>query len=425
MSISCGIDFGTTNTAASLVVDDATPELLYLEEDKTTIPSALFFDTDNQVYFGHKAMSMYTSGEDGRCMRSIKRILGSNLMNTDTYINNRRVSFIEILSYFLKNIKNKIDAKANYNVENVTMGRPVHFRDNDPKGDMQAEKELLRIATNVGFKNIEFQYEPIAAAFAHETKVQQEKLACVIDIGGGTSDFTVIRIGKNLIYKTDRKDDILASTGVRIGGNDFDKDLSMKCFMPTFGYGTKEGGQSCNDKILTLPTHPYFTMAEWSSINSMYNYKDLTFAKKMLYRAIEKDKVQRFVELIEKEKGYSLLNAVETSKIQLTQTPNVDVTLDFISDFPVISVSNENFNLSIQHDIKKIFNHIDECIKQAQIKPSNIDIVILTGGSTEVPLVQKLVSEYFPNAELSQENKLSSVSLGLAYDSMRKFGLNK
>ena len=421
MTFSCGIDFGTTNTSAALAKNGEQPILVSLENNDTTIPSALFFAADKNVYFGRQAMKMYIDGNLGRCMRSLKRVLGSDLMSSGTYIYNRRITFTEILGYFLQNVKNKIDTHAGRNIDNVVLGRPVHFRDNDKNGDLRAEDELRKIAANVGFKNIEFQYEPIAAAFAHENIIENEKLACVIDIGGGTSDFTILRVGKLLINKTDRKDDILASTGVRIGGNDFDKDLSLKCFMPIFGYGTQQGGQNKYDKIIDLPTAPYHTMAEWSSINSMYNYKELNFANKMLYNAIEKDKVKRFVELIEKECGYSLLNVVENTKMNLTDISDINVKLDFISDSPLVAVSRSDFENSLNWDIKRVFKQVDECVKQAQVKQKDIELVILTGGSTEIPYIKQLVSNYFPNAELSQENKLSSVGIGLAYDSMRKF----
>ena len=421
MSISCGIDFGTTNTAAAIAHKSSNPQSVTLEDNNITIPSALFFDDNNHVYFGRQAMQLYINGQEGRCMRSLKRILGSDLMSSGTYVNNRLQSFNQILGCFLRNIKSKIDASAQTNIENVVLGRPVHFQINNEKADKKAEDELRKVAESIGFKNIEFQYEPIAAAFAHEAKVLNEKIALVIDIGGGTSDFTILRIGQNLIKKNNRKDDILASTGTRIGGNDFDKDLSVKCFMPTFGYQTLQGKQSPFDKIIILPTDPYMKMAEWSSINSMYCYKELNDAKKMLYNAMEKEKVSRFVELIEKERGYLLLNMVEKSKIDLTDVKSLNLTLDFISDKPQICVDKANFENAINDNVSRIFKQIADCLNLAQITAQDVELVILTGGSTQVPLIQTLIAKHFPHALLSQENKFSSVSIGLAYDSMRKF----
>ncbi len=421
MTFSCGIDFGTTNTAAALSTSKTEPTLIHLEGDSVIIPSALFIGIDKKIYFGKQAMQLYMNGENGRCMRSLKRVLGTDLMMSGTYFNNNKISFSELLSCFLKNIKNKIDLAAEANVDSVVLGRPVHFQDNNPNSDMRAENELRQIAQKAGFKNIEFQYEPIAAAFAHESKITEESLACVIDIGGGTSDFSIIKIGQPLMLKVDRTDDILSSVGIRIGGNDFDKDLSLKAFMPVFGYQTLQGGQTPYDKVMTLPTIPFRTMAEWSSINSMYTYKELNFAKKMLFNAQEKEKLQRFVELIEKQKGYSLLNTVEKTKIKLTEQCKINVPLNFISDKPVVPVSRQNLNESIELDVARIFKKVDECFSQAGIKPDDIQYVILTGGSTEIPLIQNIVSRYFPNAVLSQDNKFSSVSIGLTYDGMRRF----
>lgn len=421
MPISCGIDFGTTNTIAALSQNKENPELVILENDQTTLPSVLFFDVNNNVYFGREALNLYMNGKTGRCMRSLKRVLGTDLMALGTSINNHRESFADILRYFLQNVKNKTDMMAKCNVENVVLGRPVHFKDYDNEADSRAENELRSIAVKIGFRNIEFQYEPVAAAFAHERKMEKEQLACVIDIGGGTSDFTILRVGQKLADKADRKDDILANSGVRIGGNDFDKDLSLKCFMPTFGYGSLQGGKTKYDKIISLPTAPFHMMSEWSSINSMYTYKELNFAKKMLFNAVDQEKVGRFVELIEKELGYLLLNVVENTKIELTTKIKSIIELKFISDEPKFEVNRLNFENSLNWDIKRIFEKIDECVKQAQVKRDDIKLIILTGGSTEIPFIKNLIAKYFPNADLSQENKFSSVGMGLAYDSIRKF----
>lgn len=423
-NLSCGIDFGTTNTSAAITNGVSEPQLISLENDNVTIPTALFFAETGHVYFGREAMQRYMNGEKGRCMRSLKRVLGTNLMGIGTNVNGRLMKFENILSYFLKHVKAKIDKAANADITNVVIGRPVHFRDNDSYGDIQAQNELKRIAQAAGFKNIEFQYEPIAAAFAHEKLINSEKLACVVDIGGGTSDFTIIKIGKNLINKRDRNDDILASTGVRIGGNDFDKDLALKSFMPEFGFGTLGGGKMKHDKVLPLPTSIYFALAEWSKINTLYVPKEINLAKKMLFAAQEPEKVKRLLEILQNEQGHTLLSAVEQTKIALTEKEKINITLNFLSDSPIIKTDKKSFEFSLQNDVKKISDSVQECLTQAQVKPEDIQLVILTGGSTEIPYIQEFMCSNFPNAELSQTNKLSSVGLGLAYDSMRYFNLN-
>lgn len=421
--ISCGIDFGTTNSAISIAKIGQTPELVPFANGRNTMPTAIFYPAERGAtpIFGDAAVKAYIEGERGRFMRSMKRVLGSNLMSTGTRINDSMMRFEQILGQFVGNLKEQAEIYAGEPIDSVIMGRPVHFRDGDTAGDKRAEDELRRIANSVGFQIVDFQFEPIAAAYAHETKLQSERLACVVDVGGGTSDFTIIKIGPNLKNKLDRSDDILASTGVRIGGNDFDKDLCLKCFMPEFGFGTLGGGKSKHDKILPLATMPYHTLSEWSSVNSMYVPKEINFAKKMLYNAQEPEKVRRLVELLEKESGHTLLTAVEQTKIQLTDKEQVGITLSFISDTPKIKAAKSEFEKSMTRDIDSISKSVNECIAQAQISPNDVQMVILTGGSTEIPIIQQKMTEHFPNAELSQENKLSSVGLGLAYDSRRRF----
>lgn len=421
--LSAGIDFGTTNSSAALAGAGET-KLIPVEQSNVTIPTALYFISPDKVYFGRDAIKNYTENENaGRFMRSIKRILGSPLMKTSgTQIGNKTVKFDKIIETFVRHIKQKIDIAAGTNVENVVMGRPVHFRDNDPQGDKCAEDELRQIAINAGFKNVAFQYEPIAAAFAHERLLRTEKLAVVIDIGGGTSDFTVIRLSPLRKNYLDRSSDVLANTGVRIGGNDFDKNLALKSFMPEFGMGTEIGGKfGPNDKILPIPTAPYFTLSTWNEINDLYNFKKVNQIKKYLFESRSPEKVTRLLEIIEGNLGHKNLDYVENTKIELSGNDEVRMLLDFLSDEPVITTTRAQFNDSIQDNVKKIQLSIDECIKQAGVKASDINLVILTGGSTEIPYITEIMRTNFPNAEMSALDKLSSVGLGLGYDSMRRF----
>lgn len=416
--VSCGIDFGTTNSSAAISIGLERPKMVKLENNSETIPSAIFFSSkNNNAFFGREAQRLYKLGESGRFMRSIKRVLGTPLMSTGTLVNSKTLKFVEILSYFIDNIKHRIDNMADDNVENVVMGRPVHFIDNNPDGDIKATDELCRIAKYVGFKNVEFQFEPIAAAFAHEAKIKGEKLACVIDIGGGTSDFTIIKLGEKLSKKTNRKDDILASTGVRTGGNDFDKNLSIKSFADEFGFSTTYGAQNLN-----VPKSIYFDLAEWSQINSVYTYKNINMMKKILKESHNKKFYGRLLDLAENELGHRLLEVVETTKIELTKEEKISINLNFLEDTPIIDILREDFENSIAKNTNIIRKSLEDCLSQAEIGAEKIELVILTGGSTEIPYVQKELQSLFPNAELSQEDKLSSVGLGLAYDSARKFG---
>lgn len=414
-----GIDFGTTNSAAA-ISDGATPRMVDVEGGKDTIPTALFFaDKTNRVHYGRDAQNKYTNGDgSGRFMRSMKRILGSQTMRGGTVVNGKMTRFDTIIEYFVKHLKQKIDKAAGTKVEYVVMGRPVHFRDNDPAGDAQAQAELEKIALAAGFKHVAFQYEPIAAAFAHEQNLTSEKLAFVVDIGGGTSDFTIIRLSPERKFKLDRTEDVLANTGVRIGGNDFDKALSMKSFMPCFGLGTE---YKSHDKNITIPTSPYISLSTWSSVNEVYNYKTLNMVRGYTVWGLEPEKTKRLYEIIENCLGHKNLDYVENAKMALSSQQDYEIVLDFLTDAPLVKTNRSVFEDSIKSDIAKIEKSVQECIAQAGIKNTDIELVILTGGSTEIPYVSCVMQSYFPNAELSSANKMASVGLGLAYDAMRRF----
>ena len=417
-----GIDFGTTNSSAA-ISDGNVVRMVDVENGKDTIPTALFFpDKSNQVYYGRNAQNEYTSGDKpGRFMRSMKRVLGTSLMRTGTVINGKAMRFDAIVGYFVKYLKQQIDKAAGHNVECVVMGRPVHFRDDDPEGDKRAEQELEKIAIAAGFKQVAFQYEPIAAAFAHEQDIKSDKLAFVADIGGGTSDFTVIRLSPERKFNFDRTSDVLANTGVRIGGNDFDKALSMKSFMPCFGLGTE---YKAYDKNIYLPTAPFISLSTWSSVNDVYNYKTLNMAKGYVVWGLEPEKTKSLYEIIENRLGHQNLDYVENAKIALSSAAEYDVKLDFLSDTPTIKTNRKTFETAIEQDVKKIQKSVQECLNIAKIKNTDIELVILTGGSTEIPYISRVMQSYFPNAKLSSENKMASVGLGLAYDAMRRFCQN-
>ena len=416
-TISCGIDFGTSNSSIA-IANQGDIRLVRVEESSVTIPSAMFFTRKGNVaHYGREAVQMFLTRKPGRLMRSLKRVLGSTIMKQGTIVNGEHMKFDEIISAFLQNLKYKADAQAGREIENVVMGRPVHFVDNDPEADQRAEAELKSIALRLGFKNIDFQFEPIAAAFAHEVNISGEKLALVADLGGGTSDFTVIRLSNRYINKPDRSSDILANTGIRIGGNDFDKDLSLAAIMPELGYKSTYG-----EKNLEVPLRHYYDLSEWSKVNFLYTNKIISQTRLLLYQSHDKNRFGRLLQVLEQETGHALLAVTEETKIALTSADSYNTPFDFIEEGLVANVTRNQFDEAISLQIKKISGAALQCLSDAGVEPHNIDIVILTGGSTEVPSVQSEFKRLFPNAAIADENKLSSVGLGLAYDSQNKFG---
>jgi hypothetical chaperone protein len=414
----CGIDFGTSNTSVCVLKNGIiTP--VPLEGDHTTLPSAIFFKPKTeQALYGRAAIACMTARDDGRFMRSLKRVLGTDLMDSGTRVNGQSMKFTTILGDFIRHAKIKAEAFAGAPINKVVMGRPVRFVDNNPKADQRAEAQLAAIASSAGFEDIFFQYEPIAAAFAHEADLNTEKLALVADIGGGTSDFSVIRLSPQRIKEQDRTRDILSNTGVRIGGNDLDKQLSLACFMPAFGYDTTYG-----TKHIPMPKILYQDLAEWSKINQVYTPKNLRTFKECMNQADEPDKVKRFYEVLSEENGHALLGAVEETKIQLTAMENYTAHLDFMHDPFDITVARADFEnaLLIQNALAKMASAAQSCLAEAGVGADNIGLLILTGGSTEIPCVQQVFTALCPHAAIAGDDKLGSVGRGLAFEAMRRF----
>lgn len=415
--ISCGIDFGTSNSSIALA-NKGDVRLIPVEGSSVTIPSAMFFlRRGNVPYYGRAAVDMFLTRQPGRLMRSLKRVLGTSIMKQGTIVNGELMKFDEIITAFLQNLKAPADNEAGCKIDNVVMGRPVHFVDNDPEADHRAQNELKSIAQQLGFKNIDFQFEPIAAAFAHEVNISGEKLAIVADLGGGTSDFTVIRLSNRYISKPDRSGDILANTGVRVGGNDFDKDLSLAAIMPELGYRSTYG-----EKNLEVPLRHYYDLSEWSKVNFLYTTKIISQTRQLLYQAHDKNRFKRLLQVLEQETGHALLAVTEETKIALTDRISYDTPFNFIEEGLSAKVTREQFDEAISQQIHKITKAALQCLNDAAVASEDIELVILSGGTTEVLSVQSEFRKLFPNAILADENKLSSVGLGLAYDSQKKFG---
>jgi hypothetical chaperone protein len=415
-NISSGIDFGTSNSSIA-IASNGNVSLVPVEGSSVTVPSAMFFLRKGNVpYYGKEAVNKFLTRQPGRLMRSLKRVLGTPIMKQGTMVNSEHMKFDQIIASFLQNLKEKADAQAGQEIENVVMGRPVHFVDNDPEANSRAQAELRSVAQLLGYKNIDFQYEPIAAAFAHEVNIAGEKLALVADLGGGTSDFTVIRLSNKYINKYDRSGDILANTGVRIGGNDFDKDLSLAAIMPEIGYKSTYG-----TKNLEVPLRHYYDLSEWSKVNMLYTTKIISQTRQLLFESHDKPRFKRLLQVLEQETGHALLAITEETKIALTDSAQYQTPFTFLEEGLSTTVTREQFDTAISQQIQKISNAALQCLSEAGVNAQDIDLVILTGGTTEVPSVQSEFRKLFPNAQLADENKLSSVGLGLAYDSQNKF----
>jgi hypothetical chaperone protein len=415
--IACGLDFGTSNSAIGFV-RNGVPTLVPVDRGETLIPSAVFFDyeTKGRILFGTEAVDTYIGQTEGRLMRALKSILGSPLIDESTALGHRKVPLTEVVEIFIRHLKSEAEAFADKEISAVVHGRPVRFVEGDDKADARAQDVLRTIAGRAGFRDIEFVYEPIAAAYHYETTASREETVLVADIGGGTSDFTVIRIGPGRRHRLERSDDILASAGVRIGGTDFDSLLNLDAVMPQLGLGTY-----LHQKYLPMPKALYFELATWPTINFTYTLKNERELKTLIADSREPQKTKRLLKTIHHRLGHRIAIAVEEAKIALTESETTEIALAFIENGLQAHATRKGFEKVVSSRTERLYRIASQCIADAGLKPNNIHTLFFTGGSGRVPAVRKAVSRAAPAARVTAGSDFLSVALGLTREASRRF----
>ena len=410
----CGLDFGTSNTTLGRI-RAGRPELVALEGAHLTIPSAIFFAPGRTPEIGRAAMAAYVEGVPGRLMRSLKSVLGSSLLEETTPVGRERIRFRDVIARYLAAVKARAEAQAGERFEAVVHGRPVHFVDGDPDGDRKAEAALAEIARSIGFRHVSFQYEPIAAALDYEQQVRAEEIALIADIGGGTSDFSIVRLSPERHARPDRSGDILANDGVRIGGTDFDRMLSLRTVMPLLGLGSP-----MKRADLAVPNAYFHDLATWSSINRLYNPKILREIEETRRDASRPDLIDRLYTVVEAERGHSLAMAVEGAKITASDSGAARIDLGWME--PDLAAEIDRPRLVAQTDdlARRVAERIGRCLRQAGIGAGAIDALFLTGGSTGLPHVRAALTACVPAARVVEGDTFGSVGTGLTLEAARR-----
>ncbi len=314
MANACGVDFGTSNSTVGWMRPQAGDSLLLpLEDGKATLPSVVFFNADeNSFSYGRAGLGEYLAGYEGRLMRSLKSLLGSGAIYGQTEVGGRALPYRGLLSQFIGELKQRAERAAGTSFSKVVLGRPVHFVDEDAAADQLAQDTLEEIARDVGFKDIAFQFEPIAAAFDYESRIDKEELVLIVDIGGGTSDFSLVRLSPERAARSERREDILANGGVHIGGTDFDKYFSLACVMPLLGLGGRLQGNA------EIPSSYYFNLATWHTINQLYTRKAWQQLQDVAREVADRERFARLLDVVEQRCGHWLALQVEAGKIALS-----------------------------------------------------------------------------------------------------------
>jgi hypothetical chaperone protein len=421
MANACGVDFGTSNSTVGYSGPGHTrpgqSSLLALEDGKPTLPSVVFFNAeDEEVSYGRAALAGYLAGYEGRLMRSLKSLLGTSLIDGQTEVAGRALPFRMLLAQFIGEVKRRAEREAGREFTSAVFGRPVFFIDDNPQADQLAEDTLADVARSVGFRDIGFQYEPIAAAFDYESQIGREELVLIADIGGGTSDFSLVRLSPELAAKAERRDDILATGGVHIGGTDFDKYLSLASVMPLLGYGSvlRSGAE--------IPSSYYFNLATWHTINQAYSRKSIAQLADLARDAREPARLARLQHLIDERAGHWLAMKVEEAKIALSDAPAVTLELERMAPPESLEIRRGDFEAAIGQLVDKVDRTVLQLLADAGVAPDAVDTVFFTGGSSGVGLLRERIGALVPGARRVEGDLFGSIGAGLALDALRKFG---
>jgi hypothetical chaperone protein len=413
----CAIDFGTSNSAVA-VPDGAVLRLAPVEGAYTTLPTAVFFNTDeNTRDYGRAALEAYIDGFDGRLMRSMKSILGSALAENSTDLGDgSAIKYTDVIAIFVDHLKRSAEASAGGAISRAVLGRPVFFVDDDPRADHLAQQQLEAAARSVGLREIHFQYEPIAAAFDYESHLTEEGLVLVADIGGGTSDFSLVRVGPERMKRVERKDDVLAHHGVHVAGTDFDRRVELATILREVGY------QKLDPEGRELPSRIYFDLATWHLINTVYAPKRVSELALMRHLFTDVKQHDRLMRVVERRLGHALAAHAEEAKIGVAAGGETMIDLELVEEDLRLAFDEAQLVKAGHDETLRIVQAARDTVQAAGVAPREVGAIYFTGGSTGLAFLSGALSAAFPDARPVFGDRLASVATGLGIHARRLFG---
>ncbi|MDQ2067601.1 Hsp70 family protein [Xinfangfangia sp. CPCC 101601] len=402
-----GVDFGTSNTAAGYI-RDGQPRLISFSPGQTTLPTTFFFDYDSRkMLIGEPANRALLDGVEGRFMRALKRVLGTSLMHERRQILNERLTFVDIIARFLAQVKARAEAEAGVTFDRVLSGRPVVFHGTDDPREAAAEADLTACYHAAGFSEVAFMAEPQAAAIASGAHAGGKGMGLIVDVGGGTSDFSVFEAGPEGVR-------ILANHGVRIGGTDFDRALSIDEVMPHLGKGSSLR-KALGEGSTPTPNAIYNDLATWEKIAFLYTPQNRRLAAEMVRLAHEPEKLARLAKVLEDELGHDLSFAVERGKIA-ANSGDVDaaIMLGQLEPGLAVPLSAAALTESLARYAEALSIGAQETVAQAGLSADRIEKVVYVGGSSLMAMVSQSMKQLFPSAEHSFSEVFTAVADGLA-----------
>lgn len=415
-TIRCGIDFGTSNSVVTVLAEESNEPQIIVQE-----PSVIYFPKqgicESEHYIGNEAISQYLiHGMVGRFIQSVKSLL-PDASFAPTLINKRPYCPDDLTALILDYLKWKAESTLGIRITSVVMGRPVFFSENIAH-DRLAEKRLRNAARMAGFREVRFQYEPVAAAYSLESQIRDSHTVLVVDIGAGTTDLTIMKLGVDSASSQEGSSEVLATDGIHIGGDDFDSAIMKQRVISHFGH--KSVYESWG-KELEVPEYIFRTICRWEMIPFIKSPQLIDELRYIRAGSQERNRIENLITLIEQNLGYTLFQSIESSKIELSQW---DVTeLHFTRESISIKerITEPQFNNIILDNVMKISHTVKRAQSKAGISSDDIDTVLLTGGSSQVRALVKLFVYQFGQEKVKYgEDVFTHVACGLALSHLKE-----
>lgn len=408
------IDFGTSNSLINFISNSREITPIPMEKDGSYILRSLIFTMDQESwFFGNQAIKEYTENDgEGRFLRSLKKFLPDpNFKGTE--IHNKKYSIEDMIAVFLREMKRRADLFTGQQVDNLIMGRPAKYSLN-PEYDQLAEERMRRACKIAGFKSIHFCPEPLAAGLDFDKDNSQKKIVLIADFGGGTSDFTLMQLHKGLYSQ----DDILGLSGVYKAGDSLDGEMMLKFVAKHFGaeftFTLPMSAQTLSFprallKKICSPAHITHLREKdtWNYLKQIHPFAKDENSKRQL---------SQLFALVEWQLGYTVFQKIEESKIAICSNTNDQHTFMFSHvDIDIEEpIEKEKYNTAMKSVVDEIINAMMEVFTQSKINPSQVDEVVLTGGTAQFTQIQNRLSDIFGKEKLVEHDIYQSVVGGLS-----------
>jgi len=423
-----GIDFGTTNSSVAMVGADAKVELAsftFLGTETLSFRSVLYFE-QTQAPGGMKrthglsgpaAIEHYLdSDEKGRLIQSLKSHLTSRTL-TGTEVFGRRHRLEELISRILGDLRKHAEKQFERPIRTAVVGRPVHFVGAESDDDDDFAGGRLREAFQIaGFEHVEFELEPVAAAYAYEATLDHDELILIGDFGGGTSDFSLLKVGPSMRENRGPRQ-MLAYSGLGLAGDAFDARIVRKLVSPALG--SESEARSLNKILTAVPAWIYGNLERWHYLSFLRTNNVREILKSALARALEPEKIEALIAVVEQDLGYQLHQAVQRVKFALSQHESAEFRFREGGLDLRIPVTRREFESWIAPDLAAIEGAVESLMAKAGIEARKVDRVFLTGGTSFVPAVRRIFASRFGKDRIRGGHEFTSVAQGLALRAQR------